>query len=103
MLTLPKELARIPVREDLKSQLNERYSAYRSGMELVREAHDRAQVMFDIHRQTFPDDFNFQSFLNEQPWYHESLSVKNQALVAFENAMGRAYGKMWEKFAHEVL
>lgn len=103
MLNLPKELARIPVREDLKAQLNERYTAYQRGMAMVRDAHDRAQLMFDIHRQTFPDDFNFQGFLNEQPWYHEAVTFKTEAMDAFEMAMLRAYGKTWEKFAHEIL
>lgn len=70
-----------------------RVAAMRALATLERELIDvtnTAQMRFDIHRLTFPLDFNFESWLNNDPQYRD-LTMKISTLKALvtDERMGK--------------
>lgn len=101
-MKLPIELSKLPISNHLLPEIDSSLEAYKASLAKVQDANNAAQCMFDSHRMVFPEDFNFDGFLNGQIFYHEAIMARNIAEVKFDSVMLRAYGEMWNKFKNEV-
>lgn len=83
---------------DRKRKILDIILKYEMIFERIREIEDNTLRSFDIHRLTFPNDYNFNAFLNIQPEYQSAIMDRND----ITNVLSSFIGEFDEKILSEL-